>query len=97
MNTASGFLLFLVAAFALIVALVLTPALRYYTGAFFIFLFMGGLFFAWLNTIRQTNKMKDETGQAQPKTEGKGADEEEKNKGQEQKPAAVASSSSSSS
>ncbi|HZW55561.1 MAG TPA: hypothetical protein VFF30_04665 [Nitrososphaerales archaeon] len=96
MNTASGFLLFLVAAFALIVALVLTPALRYYTGAFFIFLFMGGLFFAWLNTIRQTNKMKDETGQAQPKTEGKGADEE-KNKEQEQKPATVASSSSSSS
>jgi len=96
MNTASGFLLFLVAAFALIVALVLTPALRYYTGAFFIFLFMGGLFFAWLNTIRQTNKMKDETGQAQPKTEGKCADEE-KNKEQEQKPATVASSSSSSS
>ena len=80
MNTASGFLLFIVAAFALIVALVLTPALRYYTGAFFIFLFMGGLFFAWLNTIRQTSRMKDETGQpSAERTEG-----EEKEKAREQ-------------
>ncbi len=59
MNTATGFILYLIGSFALVFATVVTPALQYYTGAFVIFLFMGGLFYAWFNTIRQTNKMKD--------------------------------------
>jgi hypothetical protein len=57
MNTASGFGLYLLGAFALVLACLLTPVLRNYLGAFVIFLFIGGVFFAWLNTIRQTNNM----------------------------------------
>ena len=59
MNTASGFLLYLIGGFALVVATIKIPGLQYYTGAFVIFLFMGGLFFAWLNAIRQGNKIPD--------------------------------------
>lgn len=57
MNTATGLGLFLLGSFALVAAFVVTPAIKYYLGAVVIFLFMGGVFFILLNTIRQTNNM----------------------------------------
>jgi hypothetical protein len=57
MNAATGFGLYLLGSFVLVASFVLTPAVRYYLGAVVIFLFMGGVFYAWLNTIRQTNNM----------------------------------------
>ena len=60
MNTATGYLLFFVGSFALLITLLETPALEFYTGAFVIFLFLGVMFYALLNTIRQTSKMAAE-------------------------------------
>ena len=57
MNTATGFGLYLLGSFVLVAAFVVTPSIKYYLGAVVIFLFMGGVFFAWLNTIRETNNM----------------------------------------
>jgi len=74
LNTASGFLLYLAGSFALVIATILIPALEYYTGAFVIFLFMGGLFYSWLNAIRQANKIPKEQQRAE---EGSGREEEE--------------------
>jgi hypothetical protein len=62
MNTAGGLLLFLAGSFALVIATILISPLQYLTGAFVIFLFMGGLFYAWYNTIRQGNKISKEQG-----------------------------------
>jgi len=57
MNTASGLALYLVGSFVMVAAFVVTPSIKYYLGAVVIFLFMGGVFYAWLNTIRQTQNM----------------------------------------
>lgn len=57
MNTATGLILYLIGAFALVAVCIVTPAIRLYLGAFVIFLFMGALFFVLANTIRQTNNM----------------------------------------
>jgi len=73
MNTATGLILYLMGAFALVAVCVVTPAIRYYLGAFVIFLFMGALFFAWANTIRQTNNMNKSASppqRVQPKDKG---------------------------
>jgi hypothetical protein len=59
MNTATGLLLFLAASFAMVVALIRTPALQFYVGAFVIFLFLGGIIYVWLNTVRQTSRMNN--------------------------------------
>lgn len=60
MNTAGGLLLFLAGSFALVIATILISPLQYLTGAFVIFLFMAGLFYAWYNAIRQGNKISKE-------------------------------------
>jgi hypothetical protein len=78
MNTASGFALYLVGSFVLVVVCLLTPAIRYYLGAFVIFLFMGGVFFAWLNTIRQTNKMIETTSTPPPQQQKKNEESKQK-------------------
>ena len=75
MNAATGFGLYLLGSFVLVAAFVLTPAVRYYLGAVVIFLFMGGVFYAWLNTIRQTNNMI-----RSPQAELPNKEEEEKKK-----------------
>ena len=54
MKSVTTLLLFLAGAFALVVAMIELPAYTKYTGEIFILLFMGGLFFALANTIRQT-------------------------------------------
>jgi protein-S-isoprenylcysteine O-methyltransferase Ste14 len=59
MNTAGGFVLFLLGAFALVVLFLRFPSIQYYTGAGFILLFMAGVFYIWANTIRQTRKFDE--------------------------------------
>ncbi|MHB1908526.1 MAG: hypothetical protein ACYCQJ_06600 [Nitrososphaerales archaeon] len=57
MNTAIAVLLFFAASFALIYAAIMTPLIQFYTGGIVIALFMTGLFYAWLNAIRQGRKL----------------------------------------
>ena len=57
LNTAIAVLLFFVASFVLIYAAITTPLVQFYTGGIVVALFMTGLFYAWLNAIRQGRKL----------------------------------------
>lgn len=65
MNTATGLVLFLLGAFALIIAALRVPSIQFYTGGIFIALFMFGAFYAWGNTIRQTRKLEQKEKEEQ--------------------------------
>jgi hypothetical protein len=80
-NTALGLALFLIAAFALIAVAISTPAIQFYTGGIIIALFMAGLFYAYLNAIRQGNKLKAEP---QPDQNPPATQQEEEQKANEQ-------------
>ena len=58
MNTATGFALYLIASFALVIFAIRTPEIQYYTGGIVIALFIIGLFFAFGNAMRQGRKLE---------------------------------------
>ncbi|HYB04152.1 MAG TPA: hypothetical protein VED17_06810 [Nitrososphaerales archaeon] len=59
MNTLTAMLLFLAGSFALIIVFVKTPSIQYYTGGVVIALFMAGIFFAFGNSILQTQRLEE--------------------------------------
>jgi len=59
LNTAGAIGLFLLGAFALIVAFLSFPSIEYYTGGAIIALFIAGLFYVWGNAIRQTRNIDE--------------------------------------
>lgn len=52
-------LLFLAGSFALVIGFVKTPSIQYYTGGVVIALLMAGLFYAFGNSILQTQRLED--------------------------------------
>ena len=59
MNAITGYVLFLVGSFALIIGMFALPSYQSYTGALVILFYIVGLFYAWWNAIRQTRKMAE--------------------------------------
>lgn len=71
MKTGTSLILFLAGAFVLIIAMLEMPAYTPYTGGLFIGLYMAGLFLAFGNVIRQTQKMTKEQPTAQEQAASK--------------------------
>ncbi len=69
LNTAAGFALYLVGAFALVIIAMETPSIQYYTGGIVIGLFIFGLFFAYVNAMRQTRRLVEKRPEEEEKKE----------------------------